>query len=59
MNQCLSAALHSVQGLTLRLALWPMATKNFMWATNLQAALAHRDQWIFTFYSYNIILNKQ
>ncbi len=34
----------SGQGLTLSLALWPMATKNSVWATNFQAALAQMDQ---------------
>ncbi len=42
--------------LMLRLALWPMATKIPVWATNFQAALAQRDQWVFNFmYTYYYI----
>ncbi len=40
------------QGVTLRLARWPMATKISVWATNLQAALAQMDQRIFKCYAY-------
>ncbi len=40
-----------MQGLTLRFALWPMATKISVGAINFQAALAQKDQWIFKFYA--------